>query len=175
MLDNVRSTAQDRVRTVGPVVSRAPRASDPATPGPAARKRPSSRVIRMRCIHCNRDFSRHAREGYTLRCSHCGKRNPGPELTEQLAASVAQRQADESGRRRATPAKKKAAAADPVREVVGTPQRRRAAIHGTATPPPSPPSRARGGTRSHQPAAAPADPTPPPRRGFLDRLVYGET
>lgn len=116
--------------------------------------------IKLVCSHCDHVFVRHSRFGYTAKCPKCGTVNAGPGLLAEQQKPrdpVARRRA----RRRAANAEKRAeapaaAAEEPQAPSGPLPVRRRRPAPAASSAP--------------KPAAAPA----PRRRGWWDRIAYGE-
>lgn len=45
-----------------------------------------TRTDRVRCLHCKKAQTKHSRAGLWFNCRYCGKRNPGPAISEAVIA-----------------------------------------------------------------------------------------
>lgn len=124
--------------------------------------------VRTTCRRCGRLVVHNSRKGIYTRCQ-CGAYVPGPAMMDSLAAEP---DPDKTRRLRRKRERQPAEGTQPDPRPAPAPVRRKAKAGGAAAArqPTHGPVDAPAGSRP----ATPAQPSPaPPRRGLLDRLLFG--
>ena len=123
--------------------------------------------VKIVCSHCEQVIRRTTRKGYTVRCPGCGTVNAGPALRAEQGKPPASG-ALRTRTRRTRSAERRAEGAPDAQASpqAAAPVRRKRAPSASGAPSvPAEPARAE--------AAVPDGAPPSPRRGPLDRLMYG--